>query len=153
MKCINNLEMFQNQATRFIAIIQSREVSDAKQRLGLISLQEWRQKHRFNLSMRILSLTTRKTSRAVCFDELMEQQDSSIQTRTQSRGLPRYMSTKQQSISQQLHPEDNQGSKAKLQHEHKSYIAAECCRPTAGRWTSLVLIIHNWSKCNFTFLK
>ena len=91
---INDLEMVQNQATRFIADLKgTRGISEAMEKLGIVPLQQRRQQQRMRLLMRILSKEEDHPALVDSYNELINIPTNFIQTRSQSQGLPTRLQT------------------------------------------------------------
>ena len=86
---IYTIEMIQNRAVRFIKNLKGREsVTDARDQLGLSSLQDRRKNHRVSLLMKILSNESQHTL-ATAYDELLnDRKGTTVTTRAASRGEP-----------------------------------------------------------------
>lgn len=93
-KEINSIEEVQTRAVRAIANIKGRRgVREAKERLELAALDERRRTQRLRLLMRILQKEEYHPALSAAYDELINTPESFIQTRAQTLGQPRSVST------------------------------------------------------------
>ena len=87
-KSINDIELLQNKAIRFVKNIKGRSsVSDARSQLQ--SLQDRRKSHRLSLLMRVLSDDTKHQAFASAYEELKNsRKPTTVSTRAARRGEP-----------------------------------------------------------------
>lgn len=87
---IEDLELVQNKAVRFIKNIKGRRgVTEARTSLGIQTLQERRKAHRISLLMRILSDQNKHDTLSADYDEIVNcRSQATMKTRAAERGEP-----------------------------------------------------------------
>ena len=87
---IEDLELVQNKAVRFIKNIKGRRgVTEARTSLGIQTLQERRKAHRISLLMRILSDQNKHDTLSADYDEIINcRSQATMKTRAAERGEP-----------------------------------------------------------------
>jgi len=87
---VDKLEMVQRQAVRFIMNVKGRDsVTEARNEIGLKTLEDRRKDIRMSLLMRILAKENCHQALNSTYDELMKENNHQIATRSITRGEPR----------------------------------------------------------------
>ena len=104
-KTINDIEMVQNRAVRFISRLKGRDsVSEARCELGLQTLQERRKNHRLTLLTRILQAEDTHSALSSAYEELVDDHIVTMTTRSAARGELTSISTNSRCYHQSFLP-------------------------------------------------